>query len=65
VEGPAIVARYTDVVDGLAIAVTEQGASAVIVGRHRSRWVELVRGSVARRLRRRLPDVVVETVEHD
>ncbi len=57
--------RSEDAVDGLAIATTERGASAVVVGRHRSRWLDLLSGSVARRLRRRLPEVAVETVEHD
>jgi two-component system sensor histidine kinase KdpD len=57
--------RSEDLVDGLAVVAGEHGASVVVVGRHRSRWVELLRGSVARRLRRRLPDVRVETVDHD
>jgi K+-sensing histidine kinase KdpD len=57
--------RSEDPVDGLTIAAGELGAKAVVVGRHRSRWVELLRGSVARRLRRRLPDMTVEIVEHD
>ena len=54
-----------DLVDGLAVVAAQHDASVIVVGRHRSRWVELFRGSVARRLRRRLPDVTVETVEHD
>jgi nucleotide-binding universal stress UspA family protein len=41
----------------------EHDASVVVVGQHRSRWVELLRGSVARRLRRRLPEVTIVTVE--
>jgi two-component system sensor histidine kinase KdpD len=57
--------RSEDLVDGLAVVAGEHGASVVVVSRHRSRWVELLRGSVARRLRRRLPDVRVETVEDD
>jgi two-component system sensor histidine kinase KdpD len=57
--------RSEDLVDGLAVVAGEHDASVVVVGAHRSRWVELLSGSVARRLRRRLPDVIVETVEHD
>jgi two-component system sensor histidine kinase KdpD len=52
-----------DPVDGLAMVAAEYHASVIVVGQHRSRWVELLRGSVARRLRRRLPDVTIETVE--
>ena len=55
--------RSEDLVDGLALVAAEQDASVVVVGQHRSRWVELLRGSVARRLRRRLPEVTIETVE--
>jgi two-component system sensor histidine kinase KdpD len=57
--------RSEDSVDGLAIAATDLGASTVVIGRHRSRLVQLLRGAVARRLRARLPGVTVETVEHD
>ena len=56
--------RSDDPVDGLATAAAEHNAEAVVVGRHRSRWVELLRGSVARRLGRRLPKITVEPVEH-
>jgi two-component system sensor histidine kinase KdpD len=57
--------RSEDAVDGLAIAAEDQGAMTVVVGRHRSRWADLFRGSVARRLRRRLRHMTVEIVEHD
>jgi two-component system sensor histidine kinase KdpD len=56
--------RSEDSVDGIAIAVSELGATTVVIGRHRSRLVQLLRGAVARRLRARLPGVTVETVEH-
>jgi two-component system sensor histidine kinase KdpD len=56
--------RSEDPVDGLVIAAVEHDAQAIVVGRHRSRWVELLRGSVARRLRRQLPNITVEPVEH-
>jgi two-component system sensor histidine kinase KdpD len=52
----------TDVATTLAGAARDRGASRVVVGRHRSRLQELWRGSVARRLRRLLPDVVVDEV---
>ncbi len=52
-----------DPMDGLATVAAEHDASVVVVGQHRSRWVELLRGSVARRLRRRLPEVTIVTVE--
>jgi two-component system sensor histidine kinase KdpD len=57
--------RSEDAVDGLAMAAARHDAKAVVVGFHRSRWAELLRGSVARRLSRRLPEVSVEAVEHD
>jgi two-component system sensor histidine kinase KdpD len=56
--------RSEDPVDGLVIAAVEHDAQAIVVGRHRSRWVELLRGSVARRLRRRLAHITIEPVEH-
>jgi two-component system sensor histidine kinase KdpD len=52
----------TDVATTLAGAARERGANRVVVGRHRSRLEELWRGSIARRLRRLLPDVVVDEV---
>ena len=43
----------TSVVDGLAAGAHDRRASRVVVARHRSRFGELLRGSVASRLRRR------------
>jgi two-component system sensor histidine kinase KdpD len=57
--------RSEDAVDGLAVAAQDHGARTVVVARHRSRWTDLLRGSVARRLRRHLPQMTVEIVEHD
>jgi two-component system, OmpR family, sensor histidine kinase KdpD len=50
------------VAQGLADAAQAQGAAIVVVGRHRSRLAELIRGSVSARLRRLLPAVTVEEV---
>jgi two-component system, OmpR family, sensor histidine kinase KdpD len=58
---------YTEV-DGerpapaIAEVARARGASRVVVGRHRSRLSELVRGSVARQLRRLLPGTPLEEV---
>jgi two-component system sensor histidine kinase KdpD len=52
----------TDVAGTLAGAAREHGASRVVVARHRSWLGELWRGSVARRLRRLLPDVAIDEV---
>jgi len=52
------------VVQALADAAKAQGASTVVVGRHRSRLAELAHGSVSSRLRRLLPAVAVEEVSH-
>ena len=52
------------VAQALADAAKAQGASTVVVGRHRSRLVELAHGSVSSRLRRLLPAVAVEEVSH-
>jgi two-component system sensor histidine kinase KdpD len=57
--------RREDVAEALAGIAAEHGTTAVVVGRHRSRWVELLAGSTARRLRRLLPNVVIEAVEQD
>jgi len=51
-----------DVVEALAEAARSMNASHVVVARHRSRVGELIRGSVASRLRRLLPGVVVDEV---
>jgi two-component system, OmpR family, sensor histidine kinase KdpD len=48
----------------LADAVSAQGASTVVVGRHRSWLAELAHGSTAARLRRLLPAVAIEEVGH-
>jgi K+-sensing histidine kinase KdpD len=61
--------RYTEIEGespsrALAELVRASGASRVVVARHRSRWSELLRGSVASHLRRLLPDTPVEEV-HD
>ena len=47
----------------LAEVVRSSGASRVVVARHRSRFGELLRGSVAKQLRRLLPDLPVEEVQ--
>jgi two-component system, OmpR family, sensor histidine kinase KdpD len=52
------------VAQALASAASAQGASTVVVGRHRSRWAELAHGSTSARLRRLLPAVSVEEVSH-
>ena len=49
----------------LANAARDHNAVRVVVARHRSRLGELLRGSVALRLRRRLPDLEVEEVRPD
>jgi two-component system sensor histidine kinase KdpD len=59
--------RYTELdgasaADTLAEAASEQQATRVVVARHRSRLGELVRGSVASRIRRLLPDISVDEV---
>jgi K+-sensing histidine kinase KdpD len=46
----------------LAETARAQGAAAVVVGRHRSRLVDLAHGSVSARLRRLLPATTVEEV---
>ena len=48
--------------DALADAVRSRGAHRVVVARHRSRLGELARGSVVSRLRRLLPDTMVDVV---
>ncbi len=52
------------VVQALADVAKAQGASTVVVGRHRSRLAELAHGSVSSRLRRLLPAMAVEEVGH-
>jgi two-component system sensor histidine kinase KdpD len=54
-----------DVATALAAAAREHHASRVVVARHRSRLDELWHGSVARQLRRILPEVVIEEVRPD
>ena len=49
----------------LANAARDHNAVRVVVARHRSRLGELLGGSVALRLRRRLPDLEVEEVRPD
>jgi two-component system sensor histidine kinase KdpD len=61
--GSFVEVRREDLADALAATAAEHGATAVVVGQHHSRWVELLRGSTARRLRRRLPNVTIEAVE--
>jgi len=61
---------YTEVegttpADGLAEVARAGRAKRVVVARHRSRLGELLRGSVARRLRRLLPEVTVDEAPHD
>jgi two-component system sensor histidine kinase KdpD len=60
---------YTEVAaespaDALADLARARGASTVVVARHRSRLSELARGSVALRLRQRLPGTPVEEVHN-
>ncbi len=62
--GSFVQVRREDIADALAATAAEHHATTVVVGQHRSRWVELLRGSTARRLRRRLPGVTIEAVEH-
>ncbi len=50
------------VVEALAATAREKRASHVVVARHRSRLGELVRGSVASRLRKLVPDIEVDEV---
>ena len=52
----------TNVADTLADAARDQHARRVVVARHRSRLGELARGSVASRIRRRLPGIDVVEV---
>lgn len=61
--GSFVEVRREDIADALATTAAEHSATAVVVGQHRSRWVEMLRGSTARRLRRRLPNVTIEVVE--
>jgi two-component system sensor histidine kinase KdpD len=61
--GSFVEVHREDIADALAATAAEHGATAVVVARHRSRWVEMLRGSTSRRLRRRLPDVTIEVVE--
>jgi two-component system sensor histidine kinase KdpD len=61
---------YTEVqgttpADALADLARAGRVKRVVVARHRSRLGELVRGSVAGRLRRLVPDVIVDEVRHD
>jgi two-component system, OmpR family, sensor histidine kinase KdpD len=51
--------------EGLARAVRDHGASRLIVGRHRSRLGEIMRGSVVSRLQRLLPEVRIEAVREE
>jgi two-component system sensor histidine kinase KdpD len=60
-------AAYADVQGGsvphaLAAAAYERNASRIVVARHRSRLSEILRGSVAARLRRLVPDLEVDEV---
>jgi two-component system, OmpR family, sensor histidine kinase KdpD len=52
------------VAQALAEAVSAQGASTVVVGRHRSWLAEFAHGSTSARLRRLLPAVSIEEVGH-
>ena len=52
------------VAQGLADAARTQDAAKVVVGHRRSRLAELARGSVSSRLRRLLPAVAIEEVDH-
>jgi len=52
------------VAQALADAAKAQGASTVVVGRHRSRLAEFIHGSVSSRLRRLLPAMEIEEVSH-
>jgi two-component system sensor histidine kinase KdpD len=54
-----------DPADGLAATVRSLGANRVVVARHRSRFSELARGSVASRLHRLLPDTPIDVVGND
>ena len=51
--------------EGLARAVRDYGASRLVVGRHRSRLGEIVRGSIVSRLQRLLPEVQIEAVREE
>ena len=53
-----------DVVAVLVETAARYRAGWLVVGRHRSRALDVVRGSVARKLARALPGVAVEVVEH-
>ena len=48
--------------DALAQIARARGAHRVVVARHRTRLGELVRGSVALRLGRLLPDMTIDVV---
>ncbi len=50
--------------EALAELARDRHASTIVVARHRSRLAELFGGSVARQLRRMLPDVTIEEVHH-
>jgi two-component system sensor histidine kinase KdpD len=60
--GSFVEVNGTNPADALAEAARTNSASRVVVSRHRSRIGELVRGSVASRLRRLLPDIEVTVV---
>jgi K+-sensing histidine kinase KdpD len=60
--GAYIEVQGSDAASGLARVARDQGAVQVVVARHRSRLNELWRGSVARQVRRLLPDIPVEEV---
>jgi nucleotide-binding universal stress UspA family protein len=59
--------RYTELeggsaADTLATAARQEHATRIVVARHRSRLGELVRGSVASRIRRLSPGITVDEV---
>jgi two-component system, OmpR family, sensor histidine kinase KdpD len=49
--------------DGIVQAVRNHDAQKLVVGRHRTRLGEIVRGSIVRRLERLLPDVRIVAVD--
>ncbi len=66
-ETAAMGGTYTEIdgdapADALADIARERGAHRVVVARHRTRLGELIRGSVASRLRRLMPDTTIDVV---
>jgi K+-sensing histidine kinase KdpD len=60
--GTYLEVQAADAADGIAEVSRDHGADTIVVARQRSRLAGLLRGAIARKLRRRLPDVTVVEV---